>query len=100
QLIGAKLSAIKAAEDRLLFRETMQKNGIPVARGGAAYSIQDAEKLTKETGYPLLVRASFAMGGSGASWVYEPSQLPEAIHNAIEESPIHQAWLEESVRGW
>lgn len=100
QLIGAKLSAIKAAEDRMLFRETMQKNGIPVARGGAAYSIEDAEKLIGETGYPVLVRASFAMGGSGASWVYEPSQLPEAIHKAIEESPIHQAWLEESVRGW
>lgn len=100
QLIGAKLSAIKAAEDRMLFRETMQKNGIPVARGGAAYSIKDAEKLVDETGYPVLVRASFAMGGSGASWVYEPSQLPEAIHKAIEESPIGQAWLEESVRGW
>ncbi len=100
QLIGAKLNAIKAAEDRMLFRETMQKNGIPVARGGAAYSVEEAAKLTKETGYPVLVRASFAMGGSGASWVYEPSQLSEAIHKAIEESPIHQAWLEESVRGW
>ena len=100
QLIGAKLSAIRAAEDRMLFRETMQKNGIPVARGGAAYSLEDAEKLIHETGYPVLVRASFAMGGSGASWVYEPQQLPEAIRKAIDESPIGQAWLEESVRGW
>ncbi|MBI3170351.1 MAG: carbamoyl-phosphate synthase large subunit [Chloroflexi bacterium] len=100
QLIGAKLSAIKAAEDRLLFRETMQKNGIPVPRGGAAYSLEEAESLVKETGYPVLVRASFAMGGTGASWVYDHAQLAEAVRSAISESPIHQAWLEESVLGW
>ena len=100
QLIGAKLSAIKAAEDRMLFRETMQKNGIPVPCGGAAYSLEEAEALVKKTGYPVLVRASFAMGGTGASWVYEPAELPGAIRKAISESPIGQAWLEESVLGW
>ncbi len=100
QLIGANLTAIKAAEDRMLFRETMQKNNIPVPRGGAAYSLKEAEELVKETGYPVLVRASFAMGGTGASWVYEANQLAEAVRVAISESPIHQAWLEESVLGW
>jgi carbamoyl-phosphate synthase large subunit len=100
QLIGAKLSAIKAAEDRLLFRGTMQRSGIPVPRGGAAYSVDEAEALVKETGYPVLVRASFAMGGAGASWVHEPAELPEAIRKATSESPIGQAWLEESVLGW
>jgi carbamoyl-phosphate synthase large subunit len=100
QLIGAKLTAIKAAEDRLLFRETMQKNNIPVPRGGAAYSLEEAEALIQDTGYPVLVRASFAMGGTGASWVYEPDQMKEAVRSAISESPIGQAWLEESVIGW
>ncbi len=100
QLIGANLKAIQAAEDRLLFRETMQKAGIPVPRGGAAYSLAEAEALTAETGYPVLVRASFAMGGAGASWVYEPAELPEAVRKAISESPIGQAWLEESLFGW
>ena len=100
QLIGANLNAIKAAEDRMLFRETMQKNNIPVPRGGAAYWLQEAEELVKETGYPVLVRASFAMGGTGASWVYESNQLAEAVRSAISESPIAQAWLEESVLGW
>jgi carbamoyl-phosphate synthase large subunit len=100
QLIGAKLTAIKAAEDRLLFRDTMQKNDIPVPRGGAAYSLKEAEVLAKETGYPILVRASFAMGGTGASWVHGPGELPEAVRKAISESPIGQAWLEESVLGW
>jgi carbamoyl-phosphate synthase large subunit len=78
----------------------MQKNNIPVPRGGAAYSLAEAEELVKETGYPVLVRASFAMGGTGASWVYEPVQLREAVRSAISESPIGQAWLEESVLGW
>jgi carbamoyl-phosphate synthase large subunit len=100
QLIGANLSAIKAAEDRMLFRETMQKNGIPVPRGAAAYALAEAEAFVQETDYPVLVRASFAMGGTGASWVYEPSELPEAIRKATSESPIAQAWLEESVLGW
>jgi carbamoyl-phosphate synthase large subunit len=100
QLIGANLKAIKAAEDRLLFRETMQQAGIPVPRGGAAYSLEEAENRVTETGYPVLVRASFAMGGTGASWVYQPTELPEAIRKAISESPIRQAWLEESVLGW
>lgn len=100
QLIGANLKAINAAEDRMLFRETMQKNGIPVPRGGQAYSLEQAEEIVKETGYPVLVRASFAMGGTGASWVYESNQLAEAVRSAISESPIGQAWLEESVLGW
>jgi len=100
QLIGANLSAIKAAEDRLLFREAMQKVGIPIPYGGAAYSLTEAEEIIKQTGYPVLVRASFAMGGTGASWVYESGQLQEAVRSAISESPIGQAWLEESVLGW
>jgi carbamoyl-phosphate synthase large subunit len=100
QLIGAKISAIQAAEDRMLFRATMQKAGIPVPRGGAAYSSEEAEQIVQETGYPVLVRASFAMGGAGASWVHDPAELPEAIRKAISESPIGQAWLEESVLGW
>ena len=100
QLIGAKLGAIEAAEDRLLFRETMIKAGIPVPQGGAAYSLKEAEELVKETGFPVLVRASFAMGGTGASWVYDATELPEAVRKAISESPIAQAWLEQSVLGW
>jgi len=100
QLIGANLTAIKAAEDRFLFRETMQKADIPVPHGGPAHSLVEAEALVKQTGYPVLVRASFAMGGTGAAWVDDPVQLAEAVRSAIAESPIGQAWLEESVMGW
>ncbi len=100
QLIGARLEAIEAAEDRFLFRETMIRHGIPVPRGGAAYSLEEAQKLTEQTGFPVLVRASFALGGSGASWVHDPADLPEAVRKAIAESPIGQAWLEEALLGW
>ncbi|MFH1523673.1 MAG: carbamoyl-phosphate synthase large subunit [Chloroflexota bacterium] len=100
QLIGANLIAIKAAEDRELFRKTMQKTGLPIPKGGPAYSLTEAEGMVNEIGYPVLVRASFALGGTGAAWVYEPAQLAEAVRVAIAESPIHQAWLEQSVMGW
>lgn len=100
QLIGANLKAIQAAEDRLLFRHTMLKAGISVPKGGAAYSMEEAEGLVREIGFPILVRSSFALGGSGASWVFSAAKLPEAIRKAISESPIGQAWLEESVLGW
>ncbi len=100
KLIGASLTAIRAAEDRMTFRETMLANGLPLAEGGPAYNMDDAEKLAIAAGYPLLVRASFAMGGSGASWVYKPDELHEAVRKAIAVSPIHQAWIEQSVLGW
>jgi carbamoyl-phosphate synthase large subunit len=100
KLIGASLASIQIAEDRHLFRQTMMQAGIPVPAGGPAYSLEEAEALARSAGCPLLVRASFALGGSGASWVHQPAELPEALRKALAESPIHQAWLEESVMGW
>jgi len=100
ELIGANLTAIKAAEDRMLFRDTMMDAGIPIPKGGPVHSLAEAEALVAETGFPVLVRASFAMGGAGAAWIYGPTELQEAIRKAMAESPIRQAWLEESVMGW
>jgi carbamoyl-phosphate synthase large subunit len=100
KLIGASLDAIQAAEDRNHFREAMLAAGLPVPKGGPAHNLAEAHALVDEIGYPLLVRASFALGGTGAAWVYEPIQLAEAVRIAIAESPIRQAWVEESVLGW
>ena len=100
KLIGANIEAIKTAEDRHLFRQSLVRAGIPVPRGGPAYSYDEALELTKETAYPVLVRASFALGGSGATWVHQVDELPEAVRKALDESPIRQAWLEESLFGW
>ncbi len=99
-LLGASLDSIRAAEDRLVFRETMVKAGLPIPAGGPATSLAEAEAVAQEAGYPLLVRASFALGGSGASWVYRPEELAEAVRKAIAESPIGQAWIEQSIMGW
>jgi carbamoyl-phosphate synthase large subunit len=100
RLIGATIGAIRIAEDRNLFRETMLKAGLPVPQGGPVHSLPEAEQLAAQVGYPLLVRASFALGGSGASWVYHPNELAEAVRLAMDESPIRQAWVEESILGW
>jgi carbamoyl-phosphate synthase large subunit len=100
KLIGASLDSIRIAEDRNLFRETMIQAGLPVPRGGPVHTYSEAIQVAQEAGYPLLVRASFALGGSGASWVYHPDDLAEAVEKAIDESPIGQAWIEESVLGW
>ncbi len=100
KLIGASPTSIKTAEDRLLFRDSMRRNGLPLAEGGPAYNLPEAEELAGRVKYPLLVRASFALGGSGASWVYQYQELPAALQKAIQASPIHQAWLEESLMGW
>ena len=99
-LLGASLESIRAAEDRLVFRETMLRAGLPIPAGGPATSLAEAEAVAQEAGYPLLVRASFALGGSGASWVYRPEELAEAVRKAIAESPIGQAWIEQSIMGW
>ena len=100
KLIGASLRSIEIAEDRQLFRQTMLEQGIPVPKGGAAYSVEQARKLAEEIGYPLIVRSSFALGGTGASWVSAASRLDEAVEKALNASPAHQAWLEQSLLGW
>ena len=100
QLIGAQLRSIELAEDRLKFNQAMRAHGIPVPVGGPAHNLPEAQDLTKDTGYPVLVRASFALGGTGASWVHNADELPEAVRKAIAVSPIGQAWLEQSVLGW
>ena len=100
ELIGAKIDSIRIAEDRDLFRKKLLEAGIAVPKGGPAGSLADAESLAAGMRYPLLVRASFALGGSGASWVNGPQELPAAVQRALLESSIHQAWLEESVIGW
>ncbi|HEY9078279.1 MAG TPA: carbamoyl-phosphate synthase large subunit [Anaerolineaceae bacterium] len=100
QLIGASIDAIRKAEDRLVFRDTLTRAGIPVPVGGVVYSLEDAQALCTQTGFPVLVRASFALGGSGATFVRTAEELPEAVFRALGESSIHQAWLEESIVGW
>ncbi len=100
RLIGANVQAIRAAEDRHTFRQTMLQAGLPVPDGGPIGSLQEAEAFVQRTGLPVLIRASFALGGTGASWVEQPEQLEAAVLKAMGASPIGQAWIEESLLGW
>src|SRR5262245_32668027 len=100
ELIGAKVDAIKKAEDRELFKKTMLGIGLDVPRSGAARSLADAEKIAGEIGFPLIIRASFTLGGVGSAIVYTKDEFVGAVMRGLDASPIHEILLEESVIGW
>ncbi len=100
ELIGAKLDAIQKAEDRKLFKQTMIEAGLEVPKSGIAYNIQEAEEITKDIGFPLIIRPSFTLGGSGSAIVYTKDEFYEKAIAALESSPIGEVLIEESVLGW
>jgi len=100
ELIGAKLDAIKKAEDRELFKKTMIGVGLEVPRSGVARSLAEAEVLAQQIGFPLIIRASFTLGGVGSSIVYTQDEFLGAASRGLDASPIHEILIEESVLGW
>jgi carbamoyl-phosphate synthase large subunit len=100
ELIGAKLPAIKKAEDRRLFRRTMQDIGLDLPQSGYAYSVEEAMKIAEKIGYPLIIRPSFTLGGIGSGTVYTREELLDAVSNGLDASPIKEILVEESVLGW
>ncbi|MGB0386864.1 MAG: carbamoyl-phosphate synthase large subunit [Ardenticatenaceae bacterium] len=101
QLIGASLEAMRLAEDRLLFKEAMQANGLEVPRGGLATSLEEAIELAEQIGrYPILIRPSFTLGGSGAATAYNLDDLIQKAEFGLTESPVRSVLVEESVLGW
>jgi len=100
ELIGAKLPAIKKAEDRELFKEAMQAIGLEVPRSGYAKSLAEAREVVRLVGYPVIIRPSFTLGGTGGSIAYNPEELEEAIRWGLQTSPVGTVLVEESVIGW
>ena len=100
ELIGAKLHAIKKAEDRELFKQAMWKIGLEVPRSGYARSVEEAREIVRKVGYPVIIRPSFTLGGTGGSVAYNPEELEEAVRWGIQTSPVGTALVEESVLGW
>ncbi|MFH1074976.1 MAG: carbamoyl-phosphate synthase large subunit [Candidatus Firestonebacteria bacterium] len=100
ELIGAKIEAIKKAEDRILFKEAVEKIGLSVPLSFPAYSVEDAVNHSKELGFPVIIRPAFTLGGSGSSIAYNLEELKEKVKVGIEASMIHQVLLEQSVIGW
>lgn len=100
ELIGAKIPAIKKAEDRELFKEAMDKIGLGVPESDFAYSVEDAVKISERIGFPLIIRPAFTLGGTGGGVAYNLEELKTIVSNGVSESPINQVLVEQSVLGW
>jgi carbamoyl-phosphate synthase large subunit len=100
ELIGAKLPAIKKAEDRDLFKQAMVKIGLEVPRSAIAHSMADAEQTLAELGLPLIIRPSRTLGGTGGSIARELDDYRAKVAYGLEQSPSHEVLIEQSVEGW
>src|SRR5690554_1332288 len=100
ELIGASREAIEVAEDRELFRNAMQEIGLEVARAGVAHSLEEAWEVQEEIGFPVIVRPSFTLGGSGGGIAYNRDEFEEIVARGLDQSPTTEVLLEESVLGW
>ncbi len=100
ELIGASLEAIKKAEDRELFKKAMEKIGMDLPKGGIVRSLEDAQAVVHEVGFPVIIRPAFTLGGSGAAIAYNVEEYEGFIAHALATSPIHEAIVEESIWGW
>jgi carbamoyl-phosphate synthase large subunit len=100
QLIGAQPEAIDKAEDRLLFKKCMDHIGLEMARGGFAHDMQEARDLANEIGYPIIIRPSFTLGGSGGGIAYNPEEFEFIANSGLDASPTDEILVEESIIGW
>ncbi len=100
ELIGANYDAIKTAEDRQLFKDCMMRIGVEVPQSAYAATVDDAERFAAHIGYPLVVRPSFTLGGSGGGIAYNVEELRTIVARGLELSPVHRVLVEESVIGW
>ncbi len=100
ELIGAKLEAIKKAEDRLLFKDAMKKIGLDMPRSMLVNNLRDGLEFAAKLGFPVVIRPSFTLGGSGGGIAYNREELMEILSRGIDLSPVHECLLEESVLGW
>ncbi len=100
QLIGAQPDAIDKAEDRERFKRAMDAIGLEMARGGFAHTMQEARDLADELGYPIIIRPSFTLGGSGGGIAYNPEEFEYIANSGLEASPTDEILVEESIIGW
>ncbi|MDD2320017.1 MAG: carbamoyl-phosphate synthase large subunit, partial [Geobacteraceae bacterium] len=100
ELIGAKLPAIKKAEDRTLFKQAMEKIGLEVPRSGFAHNQAEAMEIIKEVGFPAIIRPSFTLGGTGGGIAYNMEEYEKMALAGIDASPTDEVLVEESVIGW
>ncbi len=100
EIIGVDIDAINITEDRELFRELMEKIGIPMAPQATATSFLQGKEIAQNFGFPLVIRASFTLGGAGASIVYQPEDFDSLLSHGLEISPIHEVMIDKAMMGW
>ncbi|HEY2727286.1 MAG TPA: carbamoyl-phosphate synthase large subunit [Parafilimonas sp.] len=100
RLIGVDIAAIKLAEDREKFRQLMLDIGIKVAPSRVANSWLEGKEYAQQIGFPLVIRPSFTLGGTGGGFVHDKSELDEALQRGLQASPIHEVLVEKAVLGW
>jgi carbamoyl-phosphate synthase large subunit len=100
EMIGADLDAINRAEDRGLFKETMESIGLEVPQAGYARSMSEAMNIAREIGYPVMVRPSYIMGGGGTGIAADEEGFLEVARHGLDTSPVNEILVEESVFGW
>ncbi|HOD15755.1 MAG TPA: carbamoyl-phosphate synthase large subunit, partial [Spirochaetota bacterium] len=100
RIIGVEADAIERGEDRIAFKETMNKLGIEMPRSNPAYTVEEAEKIAEELGYPVVIRPAYTMGGTGGGMVYNVEELRTIAARGLSVSLVHQILVEESVLGW
>ncbi|MEZ4599212.1 MAG: carbamoyl-phosphate synthase large subunit [Syntrophotaleaceae bacterium] len=100
ELIGAKLPAIEKAEDRTLFKQAMERIGVPVPRSGLAHNYQEAMEVIEHVRFPAIIRPSFTLGGTGGGIAYNLEEYEAMAMAGIEASPSNEILVEESVIGW
>src|SRR6202142_164340 len=100
ELIGAKLEAIKKAEDRLLFKDAMNKIGLDMPKSQLGRNVSDGLAFAGKIGFPVVIRPSFTLGGSGGGIAYNREEMTDILSRGLDLSPVHECLIEESVLGW
>jgi len=100
RLIGVDIKAIEKAEDREKFRQWMIELGVPVAPAKTANSFLEGKEYAQDIGFPLVIRPSFTLGGTGGGFVHDKDELDEALNRGLQASPIHEVLVEKAVLGW
>ncbi|MFN8336797.1 MAG: carbamoyl-phosphate synthase large subunit [Cyclobacteriaceae bacterium] len=100
RIIGVDIKAIETTEDREKFRLKMLELGVGVCKGGTATSFLLGKEIAQEIGFPLVIRPSYTLGGTGGGFVEKPEDFDEALNRGLHASPIHEVLVEQSIMGW
>jgi carbamoyl-phosphate synthase large subunit len=100
QVIGVQVDAIQRGEDRIVFKETMNRLGLDMPKSDPAFTVEEAEKVAERLGYPVVIRPAYTMGGTGGGHVYNVEELRTVASRGLAASLVHQILVEESVIGW